>query len=165
MHTWGNPMPTRAGLAKIHIAKRELHLTDELYRDLMYVFFKKKSARDLNKEEVDELILHFKSLGWSQFKNMSGLSVISDKSLGAHLYGKKYDDLGNRKDMASPAQLRLIEALWMMGPGVRLKTREALRHFLQHYFHVSDLRFIKSRQVTSILGAVRRIGHPAHHKN
>ncbi len=150
-------MPTRADLAKIHIAKKELKLTDELYRDLIYVLFKKKSARDLDEEEVDELILHFKSLG--------GLSSVkSNKSRTVHPYGKKYDNLANRKGMASPAQLRLIEALWMTGPGVRLKTREALRHFLQHYFHVSDLRFIKAGQVTSIVGAIRRISHPAHRK-
>ena len=58
-------MPTRGDLAKIHIAKKELKLTDELYRNLLFVLFKKRSARDLVSRETDELILHFKSLGWA----------------------------------------------------------------------------------------------------
>ncbi len=142
-------MPTRTDLAKIHIAKKELKLTDELYRNLLFILFKKRSARDLISKETDELILHFKSLGWAT--TWPGLK-------NAPRLEKKYDDLGVRKSMASPVQLRLIEALWMTGPGVRVKTLQALRHFLTHFFHVSDLRFVKARQVTSILGAIRRIG-------
>ena len=142
-------MPTRTDLAKIHIAKKELKLTDELYRNLLFVLFKKRSARDLISKETDELILHFKSLGWAT--TWPGLK-------NAPRLEKKYDDLGVRKSMASPVQLRLIEALWMTGPGVRVKTLQALRHFLARFFHVFDLRFVKARQVTPILGAIRRIG-------
>ncbi|KMP10612.1 hypothetical protein UR09_05485 [Candidatus Nitromaritima sp. SCGC AAA799-A02] len=149
-------MPTRADLAKIHIAKKELQLTDGLYRNLLFVLFKKKSARDLTPVEAEELILHFKSLGC-----LPGIGNRGGRPNEGAGFGRKYDDLGIRKGMATPAQLRLIEALWMTGPGVRIKTVPALRHFIKHYFHVSDLRFIKKSQVKPILGAIRGIGHPA----
>ena len=57
-------MPSRSELAKIHIAKKELSLTDPLYRDLLFILFGKKSARDLDAQEVEELLTHFLSLGW-----------------------------------------------------------------------------------------------------
>ena len=40
-------MPTRGDLAKIHIAKKELKLTDELYRNLLFLLFKKLFTVDL----------------------------------------------------------------------------------------------------------------------
>ena len=56
--------PTRAELAKIHIAKRDLKLTDQLYRGVLNVLFGETSARDLSHKQIDELLDHFKSLGW-----------------------------------------------------------------------------------------------------
>ena len=57
-------MPTNAELAKVHIAKRDLKLTDPLYRGFLNVLFGRSSARDLTHEQVEELLEHFKSLGW-----------------------------------------------------------------------------------------------------
>ena len=57
-------MLTHAELAKIHIAKRGLKLTDPLYRGFLNVLFGQGSERDLTQEQVEELLEHFKSLGW-----------------------------------------------------------------------------------------------------
>ena len=142
--------PPRWDLAKIHIAKKELGLTDSLYREVLSVFFGKRSAKDLNPREVEALLEHFKGLGWTP-RPAGG--YISGRS--ATPFHKKYDDLGDRPRMATPAQLRKIETLWMTGPGVRMKTFPALRHFLAHYFQISDLRFVKADPVTPIIAAVR----------
>ena len=56
-------MPTNAELAKVHIAKRDLKLTDPLYRGFLNVLFGETSAKDLTHEQVEELLEHFKSLG------------------------------------------------------------------------------------------------------
>ena len=133
--------PTRAELARIHIAKRDLKLTDELYRGFLHVLFGRSSAKDLTHEQVEELLVHFRSLGW-------GSEYITGAS-------------GSRR--ASPshgieAQIRLIKYLWMHGPGIRKKTPEALEHFLSHHFHVSGLKQIKARQIPGILGAIRNMG-------
>ena len=141
-------MPNRKDLAKIHIAKKELGLSDRLYRGVLFVFFGKKSAKDLSPREVDALLEHLRGLGWRpRFQSPRG---------------KKHDDLGARPGMATPAQLRKIEMLWMTGPGIRLKTFPALRHFLNHFFHVSDLRFVTSLQVTPIIVALRKMARLSH---
>jgi hypothetical protein len=93
--------------------------------------------------------------GPSQAKN--GPTARSGTPPGAR---KKYDALGRRPGMATPAQLRLIEYFWMTGEGVRQKTPEALRHFLKHYFHITDMQAIRQAQVTPILGAIRHVAHP-----
>jgi len=52
-------MPTHAELAKIHIAKRDLKLTDPLYCGFLNVLFGQGSERDLTQEQVEELLEHF----------------------------------------------------------------------------------------------------------
>jgi hypothetical protein len=128
-------MPTRSQLARVHIAKRDLKLSDSMYRDFLNLCFGKRSAKDLSPPEVEALLAHFKGLGWGQ------------------------EDA--RPPLASPAQLCKIEAMWMQGPGVRIKTLDALRHFLEHHFHISRISAIKASQVSPILGAIRKIARHA----
>jgi len=179
-------MPRRGDLAKIHIAKKELELSDALYRGLLGILFGKRSAKDLSPEEVEELLIHFSSLGWRPVYPGGQVSPVRRKAARGRAAGnkrfpargpsktkngpagragkppaarKKYDALGRRPGMATPAQLRLIEYFWMTGEGVRQKTPEALRHFLRHYFHLSDMLAIRQAQVTPILGAIRHVAH------
>ncbi len=125
-------MPTRSQLARVHIAKRDLKLTDPLYRDFLNLCFGKRSAKNLTADEVEALLLHFEGLGWGSARPA-------------------------RPPLASPAQLGKIEAMWMHGPGVRIKTHAALKHFLQHHFRISRISEIKASQVAPILGAIRKI--------
>jgi len=127
-------MPSRSQLARVHIAKRDLKLSDSLYRDFLNLCFGKRSAKNLSPQEVDELLLHFKGLGWGNARPA-------------------------RPPLASPAQLSKIQVMWMHGPGVRIKTIAALRHFLQHHFHISSISEIKASQVSPILGAIRKVAN------
>ena len=58
--------PSKADLAKIHIAKKELGLNDEEYRDILRYRFgpKKDSAAKLTPGQAFSLLNHFKTLGW-----------------------------------------------------------------------------------------------------
>lgn len=129
-------MSTRSQLARVHIAKRGLKLSDSMYRGLLNLCFGKRSAKNLSPHEADALLLHFQGLGWG-------------------------DAPSARPPLASPAQLRKIEAMWMHGSGVRIKTRAALMHFLRHHFHISSMAEIKASQVAPILGAIRKIARYA----
>jgi len=120
-------MPTRNQLARVHIAKKELQLTDALYRDFLELWFGKRSAKDLTAGEIEALLTHFKGLGWGQVRP------------------------------ARPAQLYKIQRLWMTGPGVRIKTPAALQHFLNHHFHIPRLSAVKASKVGAVLGAIRKI--------
>ena len=146
---------SRAKLAKIHIAKRDLKLTDQLYRGFLNVLFGETSAKDLNHAQTDELLDHFKSLGWesSYPANQIKAGGIKTKDLG----GSK-SPIFSERGPATMKQLGLIMYLWQYGPGIRNKSVQALDHFLNHHFHIPGLKQVKAHQVPGILGAVKNIG-------
>lgn len=56
--------PSRADLAKIHIAKKELGLTDQVYRDILMEQFRRDTAARLTPGQAFKLLQHFQRLGW-----------------------------------------------------------------------------------------------------
>lgn len=136
--------PNRADLAKVHIAKRDLKLSDPLYRGFLDVLFGETSAKNLSHGQINELLDHFKSLGWGNEYIEAG------RKPGEH-------NAGGRK-AATRAQLRLIMYLWKHGPGIRNKSVQALDHFLTRHFHVLELEQVKASQVPGILGAIKNMG-------
>ena len=61
--------PTHSQLAKIHIAKKELQLTDDIYRDILSLNFKGvQSAKELTVSQADQLLEHFRGKGWKPKK-------------------------------------------------------------------------------------------------
>jgi len=140
-------MPTNPTLAKIHIAKKELNLGDEIYRDILRVNSGKESAKDLTPTEAWKVLEHFKSLGWVPRGSKERAKT-------------KYNKLSKRPGMASPAQLRKIEAMWMTGRNIRNKTPQGLRSFLFNKFKISDLRFVEVWEVGKIIRAIESIVPP-----
>ena len=57
--------PTRAQLAKIHIAKKELQLTDDIYRDILALNFNVESAKELTDRQAVQMLDIFKAKGWT----------------------------------------------------------------------------------------------------
>lgn len=57
---------SRAALAKIHIAKKQLGLDEETYRDCVETVSRgrTRTAADLYEPEIDRLIKHFKTVGF-----------------------------------------------------------------------------------------------------
>lgn len=64
-------MPSPAALAKIHIAKKELGLTDETYRDMLYLHFQVESAKQLDDRQATALLNTFRVKGWKPKKQAS----------------------------------------------------------------------------------------------
>ena len=60
--------PSKAALAKIHIAKKELGLTDESYRDMLYLHFQVESAKQLDDRQATVLLNTFRAKGWKPKK-------------------------------------------------------------------------------------------------
>ncbi len=57
-------MVSRADLAKIHIAKKELGMSDAEYRDVLHWRFQVGSAKELAPRQVTVLLNHFRAKGW-----------------------------------------------------------------------------------------------------
>lgn len=56
-------MPTRNELARIHIAKKEMGLDDDAYRDMLRDRYGVESAKNLNQDDVRDLLAHCAKVG------------------------------------------------------------------------------------------------------
>lgn len=74
----------------------------------------------------------------------------------------KFSDLAGREGMASPAQLRKIEAMWMdvsKMPNYTAK-QKALKGFLKRITGVEELRFLEDWQVQKVLRSIESMSRP-----
>ncbi len=55
----------RAMLAKVHLAKKQLALTDDSYRDVLRRVTGRGSASELTASQLDQVLADFRRLGWS----------------------------------------------------------------------------------------------------
>ncbi len=94
--------PTRAQLAKIHIAKKELQLTDEIYRDILAMNFKVESAKDLSERQAAQLLELFRAKGW-QTKVRKPVPTQKQRNKGTFI---------TIKPGPTAAQQRKVLAMW-----------------------------------------------------
>lgn len=93
--------PTHAQLAKIHIAKKELQLTDEIYHDILALHFKAETAKDLTDRQAEQLLDFFRAKGWKP------------KKTTAEAQTKRRDgDYIEIKPGPTAAQQRKVLAMW-----------------------------------------------------
>ena len=130
-------MPVQKLLAKIHIAKKQLALEDDLYRDILYRKFRVSSSKSLSDSQALVLINHFKNVGW----------VPKSKP-------KKYDDEKGDIYSASPAAKRKIEAMWHDIYRGNSETKH-LRQFLFNHFKVSDINFLERKTAHDVIEALK----------
>ncbi|MEW5745248.1 MAG: regulatory protein GemA [Nitrospirota bacterium] len=127
----------------IHTLKSALKLADDNYRArVQEVHGFSGTSKDLTSDEAEQLI---KALEAEAVARGAWQRRTSRKS--------KYEDLGERSGMASPKQLRMIEAMWkdVCRYHAEDERARALRSFLFKRFKVSDPKFITSRQASKII--------------
>lgn len=142
-------------IKKIHALKNRLGWSDEQYRE--YLMSEgdgfAMSCKDLSETEADRLIkkMELAAAAKGVWKIGNRQEAIGDR--------KKYDDLGERPGMATPKQIRKIEAMWADVSYYRnQEARErALRYFLKHIAGVDRLEFLEARQVSKVLKAIEKM--------
>jgi hypothetical protein len=145
--------PTRGQLAAIHIAKKDLGLDEETYRGMLQEVTGRRSAKDLDHRQAQQVIDHLKKRGWCGGKRPNGPPSFPPRR-GA-VGRRKFEDLGERPDMASPGQLRKVEVMWKdVAIGDPAKT---LRRFIWRLCRVSDLRFLSAGQAHEVIEAIKAI--------
>ncbi len=123
-----------AQLAQIHIAKKQLGLDDDTYRDVLERVTGARSAKGLSGKSKDALIGEFKRMGWK-----GG----SDRKKS----GKRY--------------VRLIFALWgeLKREGIwENKDVSSLRAFVQKMTGVSDPEWLNFEQANVVIEALKKMG-------
>lgn len=130
-----------ANLAKIHIAKKDLGLTDDEYRSVIaYHFAGKTSASQLNPRQQTVLLNHFRAKGWQP---KSPVTVKEGRT------GTKRANDNYRKIQPGPAanQQRYILALWNK-LGYELKKLDARCH---QQFGIDRLEWVTAHEQLRIL--------------
>ncbi len=132
-------MATKAQLAKIHIAKKQLGLKDEEYSAILNAY-DVTSSKDLTITQAEDLIEKLKKLGFKPAGKNSG----------------KYSELkGRDKYYATPKQLRTIEWLWHKNS--RSKTPEGLRKFIERATGKSHITFLEKEDASKVIIALKKL--------
>lgn len=129
-------MPSRIDLAKIHIAKKELGLTDEEYRDILYCQYRKKSSKDLTPGQAWKLLAYFKNMGWKpkQQSALPGMSVPND------------------------GQSKKIQALWItlnQAGIVKNGSNKAMMAFVKRITKKDQLKWCDSQEKNRVIEALK----------
>lgn len=131
--------PSKSDLARIHIAKKELGLPEEEYRDILQVNFQVASARDLSDRQTRALIELFRAKGW-QPKAGTGSAGPGRASAGK-------DPFLEIKPGPAAKQQRKVLALWhALGyPMAKLHAR------VKRQFGVDRFEWLEDGQALHIL--------------
>lgn len=121
-------------LAQIHIAKKELGLSDDDYRTMLWTIARVESAGKLDRYGRRRVLQHLRTRGWKPF--------------------------GRRKMSGPPA---VIVALWLdlhrLG-GVRNKSDRALRKFVQRILPdddiPDDIQWLDNDQATRVIEVLKK---------
>lgn len=130
-------MPSKAALAKIHIAKKELTLTDDEYRAVLYGVAKKDSSKDLTDRQAEMVISRFKELGWKPKSAKKAGTVRQDRQ---------------------PLSLK-IRALWLelhAAGKVKDSSEKALCSYVHRMTGVSALQWLTVRQAIVVVEALKK---------
>lgn len=129
----------RAMNAKIHIAKKELGLDDDTYRDVIERVSKgrTRSSKDLRFSELHDLLAEFKAKGWKH----------------------KAATLG--RGAAKDPQSRMVRGLWieLADAGVvRDRSEKAIRAYVKRMTGREDLTFCDGRDKHQLIEALKAWG-------
>lgn len=147
----------------IHTLIHTLKIEDSIYRDLLHERYGVASSKELDTMQAAELIrdLEAKAKAAGVWKNKEPRKSSKQKATPpAAASGSNYADLEQRHDgMASPAQLRKIEAMWesvsrIEEPEAR---KEGLRNFIKRQARVSHIRFLDKRGASAVICALEKM--------
>ena len=125
---------SRKQSALIHVAKKQLGLTDEHYRAILSAITGFESSKHLDQRDFEAVMRHMSSLG---FRND---------------FNKTF--YGQRPGMASPRQVALIRKLWGEYTGGK-GDDSSLGKWLARTFKVSSLRFVTHEQAPKAITALK----------
>ena len=129
--------------AVLHVAKNQLALDDDTYRDALSAHAGVKSSKDMDYQGFKAVMAHFEKSGFK--------SKFTHARRGAT----------RPHNMATEPQIRKIYASWWaLGssyyrPG---QERAALRGFLRKRFRVEHENFLTFQKAHSVIEAIKQIG-------
>lgn len=131
-------------IKKIHTLKNLLSIDNDLYIDML-MSFGVQSSKNLTFTEANIL-----------------LEILEEKAVAQNLWvkqAKKYESLKRNENMASSAQLRMIESLWREIAYINNDkfSKSSLRKFLKNKFKIDDIMFLTKTKATKVIQGIMAI--------
>lgn len=132
-----NSAVTKKQIALLHVAKRDLGLTDDDYRAILARYGRAESAADLTQSGFTAVMKYLTALGfrstWTQ---------------------RTY---GYRPTMATPPQVDLIRSLWQKFSGKPDPDDIELNKWLDRFHKISSLRFVDNKKAAKVISALKKM--------
>ena len=147
---------TRAALAKIHIAKKELGYSDDLYRDVLERITGHRSSAKMTDRQHIAVIKEFKRLGWKPIPGGK-----KQNGGGAGEAGKARD--GGKNKWREPSDNPMHRKIWALGKELdrhgywKQTWKVALRKFVKSETGVDDIDWLETRQASNVIEALKSI--------
>ena len=137
-------MATTSQIRKIHTLKNALGLDDDLYREMLKSFDVQTSK---NLTYTEAIIF---------------IEILEEKAVAINRWEKrlkKYETLCRSDNMASDAQLRMIEGIWreICYHDNDEFAKKSLRKFLKSKFKVDDVMFLTKAKACKVIQALQAI--------
>ncbi len=139
------PAITAGQIKKIHALLHATCIDDATYRAMLFNSFRASSSKEMTYFQAESLIQDLEA------------KAISAGVWEKRTASKKFEEWGRRRGgMATPPQLRKIEAMWedVSRAETAEERKSALRSFLMRVAKVSDLRFLDSEAAGKVINAL-----------
>lgn len=151
--------PRNSGLAQIHIAKKDLAMADDTYRQILWAVARVKSAKDLDHAGRQKVLDHFKSCGWKPAppRNAApgGKTRRGDQGplpMPRPAVQRSADDQADERWMKARKLWHLLAA----NGTVQLDTDAALMAFVTRQTRCDAWRFLNSHQVNHLIEGLKK---------
>lgn len=134
--------------AKIKMLQKSLGISQSNYKELLWQGYKVESSTKLDAHQARELIYD-----------------LTEQAVKAGVWEKrtspvnklKYNELADRPGFATPAQLRMLNAMWHTSDKVRNKTDEAFENFVATIAKVQSIKWLRCGAVQKVKLAIERL--------
>lgn len=126
---------TQKQIALLHVAKKQLGLTDEDYRAILARYGRSETASELDSAGFTHVMKYLTAIGFRS-------------SFTKRTYGY-------RPTMATPPQVDLIRSLWAKFTGKADDSDEELNKWLHRFHKVSTLRFVDNKRAAKVISSLK----------
>ncbi|MBI2354257.1 MAG: regulatory protein GemA [Deltaproteobacteria bacterium] len=149
---------TAAQIKRIHATIHALRIDDDTYRLALSQTYGVTTSKDLSMNQARAFIRDLEEIAMKvEYESQRRHTEQTEKEPA------RFSDLANRPGMATPPQLRKIEAMWRdvnIVPEPDARSR-ALRRFIQRIAGVADMRFLDSQMVSKVICALQAMQQQA----
>ncbi|SIQ78119.1 Protein of unknown function [Rhizobium sp. RU35A] len=126
---------TKKQIALLHVAKRDLGLSDEDYRAILARYGKAESTANLDLSGFNHVMRYMTACGFR--------STWTKRTYGY------------RPTMATPPQIDLIRSLWVKWKGSDDPDDVELNKWLGRFHKVGALRFVDNKKAAKVISALK----------